>query len=136
MILLTRNTIVFMPTGALLATRVWSTSSISLPLRTRPKSALKLLPLDIGLAATSMGVTHDSMRTLPLDRILEGRLAEIFVGLQLLLFKSGSRVGYRFYLGPCGDERNTVKMPDGSMDYNLLSRPLYLAETIWKADAE
>ena len=172
--------------GAMLVTRVWPTSSTSIPFRTRLKSAPKLLPLDVGLAATSMGVTHDSMRTLPLDRILDGRLAEIFVGLQLLatrddsgvdlhfwvaesaranaeldyllplagkampievkagasgslkslhqfLFRSGDRVGYRFYLGPWGDERNTVKMPDGNMDYILSSRPLYLAETIWKA---
>lgn len=69
--------------AALLITRVFPSNSLDLPLRTRPKSAPKLLPLDIGLALQMMGASVKELSSLPIDRLLDGRLAEIFVGQQL-----------------------------------------------------
>jgi hypothetical protein len=70
--------------GALLVTRVWPTNSLRLPLEVRPRMAPKLLPLDVGLAGYSMGTGFQDLRTLPIDHVLEGRLAEMFAGQQLL----------------------------------------------------
>jgi predicted AAA+ superfamily ATPase len=70
--------------AALLIARVWPTSSLDLPLAVRPKSAPKLLPLDIGLAAHTMGTGFQALASGPLERLLNGRLAEMFVGQQLL----------------------------------------------------
>lgn len=70
--------------AALLITRVWPSHSLELPLAVRPKSAPKLLPLDVGLAVYTMGTGFQALATEPLERLLDGRLAEIFVGQQLL----------------------------------------------------
>jgi predicted AAA+ superfamily ATPase len=70
--------------AALLITRVWPTHSLDLPLAVRPKSAPKLLPLDVGLAVHTLGTGFQALATEPLERLLSGRLAEIFVGQQLL----------------------------------------------------
>jgi uncharacterized protein len=70
--------------AALLITRVWPSHSLELPLAVRPKSAPKLLPLDIGLAVHTLGTGFQALATEPLERLLDGRLAEIFVGQQLL----------------------------------------------------
>jgi predicted AAA+ superfamily ATPase len=70
--------------AALLITRVWPSHSLDLPLAVRPKSAPKLLPLDVGLAAHTLGTGFQALATEPLERLLDGRLAEIFVGQQLL----------------------------------------------------
>jgi uncharacterized protein len=70
--------------AALLIHRALPTSSLELPLRERPRSAAKLLPLDVGLALHTMGSGFETARGLPLDQILDGRIAEIFVGQQLL----------------------------------------------------
>lgn len=73
---------------ACVASRVWPTSSLDLPLRRRPKSAPKLLPLDVGIATSTSGVSIDQARRLPLDDLLDGRLAEVFVGQELLTSRS------------------------------------------------
>lgn len=70
--------------AALLITRAWPTHSLDLPLAVRPKSAPKLLPLDVGLALHTLGTGYQALATEPLERLLGGRLAEIFVGQQLL----------------------------------------------------
>jgi hypothetical protein len=70
--------------AALLITRVWPTSSLQLPLKIRPRSAPKLLPLDVGLALYTLGTPFEELRRQDLDRLLDGRVAEIFVGQQLL----------------------------------------------------
>lgn len=70
--------------GAMLMTRVWPSSSTTLPLRARPKSAPRLLALDVGLALHGMGLQAGSARAIPLERLMDGRLAELFVGQQLL----------------------------------------------------
>ncbi|MFV2074428.1 MAG: ATP-binding protein [Thermoanaerobaculales bacterium] len=165
--------------GALVVSRVWPTSSLDLPLRRRPKSAPKLLPLDVGIATHTSAVSSNQLRRLPLERLLDGRLAEVFVGQELLasrtdadslffwvresskgaaevdylleagdvalplevkagasgslkslhqfLWRSGGMVGLRLYTGAYADERHTVRMPGGELDYRLLSLPLYLA---------
>ncbi len=70
--------------AAQLIARAWPTSSLALPLRTRPKSAPKLLPLDGGLALYGQGTDLEILRSLAVDQLLDGRAAEIFVGQQLL----------------------------------------------------
>ena len=70
--------------SAHLATRVLPTSSLSIPLAHRHRSAAKLLPLDVGLALYGMGANLRELRTRTLDEILDGTLAEIFVGQQIL----------------------------------------------------
>ncbi|MES1245791.1 MAG: AAA family ATPase [Acidobacteriota bacterium] len=75
--------------AALLIHRALPTSSLSLPLRERPRSAAKLLPLDVGLALHTMGSGFDTARSLALHQILDGRVAEIFVGQQLLASAPG-----------------------------------------------
>lgn len=75
--------------AALLVTRVWPTHSLALPLAVKPKSAPKLLPLDVGLALYTIGTGFRAVRTEPFERLLEGRLAEIFVGQQILSREDG-----------------------------------------------
>ncbi len=169
--------------GAMLARRVWPTSAVSAPLRTRPRSAPKLLPLDVGLNGPAMGASHRDLRGLPLDRVLDGRVAEAFVGQQLVstnittrddlhfwvtesaranaevdylwpgpggvlpievkpgatgrlrslhqfLARAPVDCGVRLHDGPLSDERHSVRLPAGPLDYRLVSLPLYLAETI------
>lgn len=70
--------------GAMLITRVQPTSSLRLPLEVRPRMAPKLLPLDVGLAGYAMGAGVQDLRALPIDRLFDGRLAEMFAGQQLL----------------------------------------------------
>lgn len=70
--------------AAHLATRVLPTSSLSIPLAHRHRSAAKLLPLDVGLALHTMGAKFRELRTRTLDEILDGVLAEMFVGQQIL----------------------------------------------------
>lgn len=70
--------------SALVVSRVLPTSSVRPPLEVRRRSAAKLLPLDVGLAFTAMAGDLLDARTMPPDRLLDGRMAEIFVGQQLL----------------------------------------------------
>jgi len=76
--------------GALVVSRVWPTSSLDLPLQRKTKSAPKLLPLDIGIATSTSAVSIDQARRLPLEGLLDGRLAEVFVGRELLASGSGT----------------------------------------------
>jgi predicted AAA+ superfamily ATPase len=173
--------------AALLIHRALPTSSLELPLRERTRSAAKLLPLDVGLALAMMGQGLgqglDAISGPSLSQVLDGRLAEIFVGQQLLasapgfpgelffwvsesansnaevdylipiggrpvpvevksaaagslkslhqfLRRAGLSTGIRLHTGPSADERLTVRMPEGDLDYRLLSLPLYLAEKL------
>ncbi len=75
--------------AALLVHRALPTSSLALPLRERTRSAAKLLPLDVGLALYTLGGSFEPGRGLPLAQVLDGRLAEIFVGQQLLAAAPG-----------------------------------------------
>ena len=50
----------------------------------RHRAAAKLLPLDVGLAFLSMGGGLLDARSADLDTLLDGRMAEIFIGQQLL----------------------------------------------------
>lgn len=73
---------------AMVVTRVWPTSSVQPPLERKAKSAPKLLPLDVGIATSTSGVSIDQARRLPIEDLLDGRLAEVFVGLELLTSRS------------------------------------------------
>jgi len=84
--------------AAMLVTRVWPTSSLQLPLRIRPKSAPKLLPLDVGLALHSMGVPFGGPIGRPVADLLDGRAAEMFVGQQLLAAQAGPREALHFWV--------------------------------------
>lgn len=84
--------------AALLVSRVWPTSSLSLPLATRPRSAPKLLPLDVGLALHTTGTGFQALRSEPIERILDGRVAEIFVGQQLQAGAAGSAEPLHFWV--------------------------------------
>jgi uncharacterized protein len=75
--------------AALLIHRALPTSSLALPLRERPRSAAKLLPLDVGLALYTMGSGFETTRSLSLSQVLDGRIAEIFAGQQLLASAPG-----------------------------------------------
>ena len=83
---------------AMLLTRVWPTSSRALALRTRPRSAPKLLPLDIGIALHMMGPTHEHLRARPVQQIVGGRVAEMFVGQQLLASRYGPGEQIHFWV--------------------------------------
>lgn len=63
---------------------VTPTTSVSLPLVPRPRAARKLLPLDIGLALSELGVRPEHLAAQAVESLLGGRLAEAFVGIQLL----------------------------------------------------
>ncbi|MBW2258158.1 MAG: DUF4143 domain-containing protein [Deltaproteobacteria bacterium] len=60
--------------------RVWPTSDLHPPLKTRPRSAPKLLPLDVGLAASMASVPVQTLLSSPVDRVLDSRIAESVVG--------------------------------------------------------
>jgi uncharacterized protein len=172
--------------SAMVVSRVLPTSSLRPPLEVRRRSAAKLLPLDVGLAFHAMGGNLLDTRDGDLGDLLDGRLAEIFVGQQLLasltgypgklhfwvreathsnaevdylvgssggvlpievksaasgalrslhqfLQRSGRETGVRLYTGPFLDERQRVRMPEGELDYRLLSLPLYLAEALGRS---
>jgi len=84
--------------GALLVTRVWPTSSLALPLRIRPRSAPKLLPLDVGLALHAMGTGLEALRSSPVDHVLDGRAAEMFVGQELSAVATGYPARLHFWV--------------------------------------
>jgi len=174
--------------SAMVVSRVLPTSSLRPPLEIRRRSAAKLLPLDVGLAFHAMGGNLLDTRGGELGDLLDGRLAEIFVGQQLLasvagypgklyfwvreaahsnaevdylvggsgrllpvevksaasgalrslhqfLRRSGQETGVRLYAGPFLDQGHRVRMPDGELDYRLVSLPLYLAEALARSPA-
>lgn len=60
------------------------TSSTAIPLVPRPKAAKKLLPLDIGLALSQLDIRAEQLAGPNVESLLGGRVAEAFVGIQLL----------------------------------------------------
>lgn len=84
--------------SAYLVNRVWPTSSLALPLEIRARSAPKLLPLDIGLALHSMGAGYESLHQEPLEKVLSGRHAEIFVGQQFVAMEARRREPLHFWV--------------------------------------
>lgn len=50
--------------------------------------------------------------------------------LHLFLKRAGLAFVVRLHAGPLADERHQVKVEDGSLNYRLLSLPLYLAEEL------
>jgi len=76
--------------SAHLIARALPTSSLEIPLQVRPRSAPKLLPLDTALALTSMGFDPRELARSPIDTALGGRIAEMFVGQELLAASESS----------------------------------------------
>lgn len=70
--------------SAFVITRVRPTSSLAPPPVVRTRSAPKLLPLDTAFALTSMGFDVSELRRRPVDKILAGRVGEMFVGQELI----------------------------------------------------
>jgi hypothetical protein len=70
--------------AAMLVTRAWPTGSLRLPLVIKPRSAPKLLPLDTALALSTMGFEASALRTTAIEQLLDGRIAEMFVGQELI----------------------------------------------------
>jgi len=69
--------------GAMLVDRGRPTSSFGPPYRRRPRSAEKLIPLDVGMAIASIGRPIEEIHRGDPLQILGGRVAEMFVGQQL-----------------------------------------------------
>lgn len=69
---------------AMVLHRVRPTYHHQIPLLPRTKAAHKLLPLDIGLALAQLQVQTRHLAAEPVEALLEGRIAESFVGIQLL----------------------------------------------------
>ena len=70
--------------SAHLITQAQPTSSLSAPLTPRTRSARKLLPLDTAMALTAMGFHFGTPSRSPIDTALGGRVAEMFVGQELI----------------------------------------------------
>lgn len=69
---------------AMVLYRVAPTSATRLPLSARQRAARKLLPLDIGLALSQLEISPEHLAGRAVESLREGRIAEAFVGIQLL----------------------------------------------------
>jgi len=69
---------------AMVIFRATPTAARSLPLVSRRGAARKLLPLDIGLALSQLAVRPEHLAGRAVESLMGGRLAEAFVGIQLL----------------------------------------------------
>ena len=69
---------------AMVLHRVTPTSARELPLVARRAAARKLVPLDIGLALTQLGMQPERLEGNAVETLLDGRVAEAFAGIQLL----------------------------------------------------
>lgn len=70
--------------AAMLITRAWPTSSREVPFVIKPRAAPKLLPLDTALALFATGLDTFELRDAPIEGLLDGRVAEMFVGQELI----------------------------------------------------
>lgn len=69
---------------AMVLFNVLPTSRTEVPFIPRPKAAKKLLPLDVGLALAQLHITSEQLKGVNIESLLDGRVAEMFVGIQLL----------------------------------------------------
>lgn len=70
--------------AARLVLRALPTGSTDLPASPKARAAPKLVPLDIGIVMTQWGLGPTDLRRTGSDRMLEGRVAEAYVGQQLV----------------------------------------------------
>lgn len=84
--------------GAMLVDLALPTSSYAPPYRPRPRSAPKLVPLDMGLALAQAGTPFEELRRADPLRVLDGRAAEMFVGQQLRAHRLRDREPLRFWV--------------------------------------
>lgn len=103
--------------GAMLARRALPTNQTRPPLHERPRAAPRLLPLDVGLAVSQMGVSWNELRASSLDSLLDGRVAEVLTGQLLLSAQRRSAEPLYFWAGGApGSEAEVdylVQGPDG-----------------------
>ena len=69
---------------AMVLHRATPTSARELPLVGRRAAARKLLPLDIGLALTQLGIPPERLEGNAVEKLLDGRIAEAIAGIQLI----------------------------------------------------
>jgi len=69
---------------AMVLYNVLPTSRVEVPFTPRPRAARKLLPLDVGLALAQLHTTPEQLAGTNIESLLGGRVAEMFVGIQLL----------------------------------------------------
>jgi len=69
---------------AMVLYNVLPTSRTEVPFTPRARAARKLLPLDVGLALAQLHTTPEQLKGTNIESLLDGRVAEMFVGLQLL----------------------------------------------------
>ena len=99
--------------SALIITLARPTSSLAPPSVMRARSAPKLLPLDTGLALTAIGFDRSELASRPLDKILGGRIAEMFVGQELLAGSGPGRAELFFWVRDRHMGRPEIGIPPG-----------------------
>jgi len=78
--------------------RALPTSSNRPPIRVRTRSAPKLLPLDVGMALSDLGLPPETLRASDAMGLLDGRIAECFVGQQFLARPDCSAAPLHFWV--------------------------------------
>ena len=111
---------------AMVLFRVPPTASLSPPFLPRRRAAHKLLPLDIGLALTALQLRSEHLRQRPIESLLDGRIAEAFVGIQLLAANPDQRRSLFFWTREGGSKSNAevdyvVSTPDGALPIEVKS---------------
>ena len=84
--------------AAMICRRVWPTSDLNPPLSIKPRSAPKLLPLDVGLANSIVGVPVQTLLSSPVESVLQGRVAESVVGQLLLCADTTANANLHFWV--------------------------------------
>ena len=69
---------------AMVVYNVRPTANTQVPFTPRARAAKKLLPLDVGLALSQLNTTPEQLKNTKIESLLDGRIAEMFVGVQLL----------------------------------------------------
>ncbi len=103
---------------AMVLYRATPTAARTLPLVPRARAARKLLPLDIGLALSELDVRPEHLAGKPVESILDGRIAEAFVGVQLLAAHPDRARALSFWTREGGSSSNAevdylVPSPEG-----------------------
>lgn len=113
--------------GAMICRRVWPTSDLHPPLSIKPRSAPKLLPLDVGLANSIAGIPVQTLLSSPVERVLQGRVAESVVGQLLLSADTRTNANLHFWV-------RESSRSNAEVDY-LVSTPSRLVPVEVKAGA-
>ena len=69
---------------AMVIYNVLPTANTQEPFTPRARAAKKLIPLDVGMALSQLNTTPEQLKNTNIESLLDGRIAEMFVGVQLL----------------------------------------------------